>query len=394
MNVWINDYAGHEFPLHLCKELSRRGSSVSHSHCASNVTPHGDFEAAAEAGVVLRPIDLGRSFEKHKIVRRAIDEIDYGVRSASQLRRLRPDHAVAAQLPVLSLVILMLAARVLRIPLTLWLQDIQSVIAQGQSKRAAQVLGFFEDYAIRHASQIITISEGMADIARSKGPRAEVVVIENWADVDKITPGERINEWATGHGLDRTTNFLYSGTLGVKHRPEALVALAEEMVAEPDARVVVVSQGAGTDTLREMVEQRELSNIVLLPLQDAKDLPNVLATGDVLLALLEEDAAAGCVPSKILAYLASGRPVLGLMPASNLASSIISDRAEAGFAVQTISAFAEAASALAGSPDLRRKMGGNARVYAEREFNISLIADRFLSAVANQPEGANHGHFS
>ena len=44
--------------------------------------------------------------------------------------------------------------------------------------------------------------------------------------------------------------FMYSGTLGMKHRPELLQALAQDLEVRGDARLVVIADGAGADWLR------------------------------------------------------------------------------------------------------------------------------------------------
>ena len=54
---------------------------------------------------------------------------------------------------------------------------------------------------------------------------------------------------------------------------------------------------------------------MLLPYQPFGRLSEVLASADVLVALLESDAGAYSVPSKVLTYLAAGRPILGAIPA-------------------------------------------------------------------------------
>ena len=57
----------------------------------------------------------------------------------------------------------------------------------------------------------------------------------------KIPVLSRNNAWAVQHGLDRTTNIVYSGTLGFKHACVSSV-LASSLRSNLDARVVVVSR--------------------------------------------------------------------------------------------------------------------------------------------------------
>ena len=63
----------------------------------------------------------------------------------------------------------------------------------------------------------------------------------------------------------------------------------------------------------------------LLPFQPYERLSEVFGSADVLVVLLEKSAGAFSVPSKTLSYLCAGRPVIGLMPAENLASQLLRD---------------------------------------------------------------------
>ena len=116
---------------------------------------------------------------------------------------------------------------------------------------------------------------------------------------------------------------------------------------------------------------------MLLPFQDFAALPQVVATGDVLMAVLEPDAGIYSVPSKVLTYLCAGRPLLAAMPAENLASRILT-REKAGIVVPAgdRAGFVAAAERLASDPALRAELGRNALAYADRSFDIAAVARR------------------
>ncbi|HEX2117082.1 MAG TPA: glycosyltransferase, partial [Alphaproteobacteria bacterium] len=140
--------------------------------------------------------------------------------------------------------------------------------------------------------------------------------------------------------------------------------------------VVVNSEGLGSDWLRE--RGGGLGNLLLLPFQPFERLPEVLATGDVLISVLEPDAGIFSVPSKVLTYLSAGRPVLGAIPAENLAARLIV-RNEAGLIVppDDTQAFLAAAGKLADDPGFRARLGKNALDYATKTFDIDAITARF-----------------
>lgn len=55
--------------------------------------------------------------------------------------------------------------------------------------------------------------------------------------------------------------------------------------------MIVVSEGVAANWLREQAAQEEITNLTVLPFPPFASVPDVLATGDVLIALLTADAA-------------------------------------------------------------------------------------------------------
>ena len=144
---------------------------------------------------------------------------------------------------------------------------------------------------------------------------------------------------------------------------------------------MVVSEGLGAAWLR--AQAGGLANFLLLPYQPFEKLPEVIASGDVLLALLEPDAGAFSVPSKILTYLCAGRPILAAMPPENLGSRILA-RSGAGISVapDDQAGFLAAAERLADDAAERARRGKNALDYAAKTFDIRAIGDRFEAILA------------
>jgi glycosyltransferase involved in cell wall biosynthesis len=210
-------------------------------------------------------------------------------------------------------------------------------------------------------------------------------VIENWAPLDEMLPMPRDNAWRKEMGLGDRFVYLYAGTLGLKHDPDVLYDLA---VDEADAEVVVVSEGLGAERLRTRLRERSIPNLCILPFQPWDRLPEVLGAADVLVVLLEPEAGAFSVPSKILTSLCAGRPLLASIPGENLGARTIAD-AGAGLVVPPgkHGALLDAARKLRVDDDLRGQMGASARSHAEVAFDIDKITDRF-ETVIHQAAGA------
>jgi glycosyltransferase involved in cell wall biosynthesis len=148
-------------------------------------------------------------------------------------------------------------------------------------------------------------------------------------------------------------------------------------------REVVVSEGIGADHIARVKAAERLDNLIVLPFQRYADLPDVIASADVLVVVLEAGAGIYSVPSKLLTYLCAGRAVLGAMPRDNLASRIV-ERAGAGLvaAPDDLAGFLSAAQILLDDSTRRDSAAAAARAYAERTFDIDAIVTRFEAVFA------------
>jgi glycosyltransferase involved in cell wall biosynthesis len=215
---------------------------------------------------------------------------------------------------------------------------------------------------------------------------SRVAVIPNWAPLDEVRPLPGPTAWSLENGLRDHPILLYAGTLGRKHDAGLLVRLADSL---DQATLVVIAEGTGTDQLRRMASTR--ANVRFLPLQPLNRLAEALASADVLLAVLEPEASEFSVPSKVLTYLAAGRSILAAISPENPAARLIVE-AGAGIVVRPRNEqeFIAAARRLVADADLRSRLGASGRSYAEREFNIESLADRFAGVLTTAAERALH----
>jgi glycosyltransferase involved in cell wall biosynthesis len=225
----------------------------------------------------------------------------------------------------------------------------------------------------------VLISEDFLPIIRDWGvSSAKCHVIPNWAPIEHLPEVTKSNPWSSALGFDRDACLLYAGTLGLKHNPDLLLQLARRLSERGRARVVVVTEGPGASWLRRKKAELNVANLELHDFEPFETFPHVLGAADVLLAILSPDASMFSVPSKVLAYLCAGRPLLLAVPRDNLASRIVVQN-EAGIVVppENITDFVDAAVGLLDNPQLRMRLGHNARRYAEKTFDIGRISLQF-----------------
>jgi colanic acid biosynthesis glycosyl transferase WcaI len=388
LRVVVHDYSGHPFQVQLSRALAERGHTVLHLHCPSYNSGKGALERRATdpAGFSVDAVDLGVPFEKYASARRFAQEISYGCRLVRRIRAFAPEVVLSSNTPLFAQRMLLTACRKAGTTFVFWQQDIysygmKSAVAgiPGAGRALGELFVSLERRMLSSSDAVVTISEDFVATLRRWGIEGERVhVIENWAPLEELPAASRRNGWGCEHGLLDKTVFLYSGTLGRKHNPNLILELARRFRHREDIAVVVVSEGVGADVIRDGVTRDGLGNVTLLPFQPYDRLPEVLATGDVLIVLLEQEAGAFAVPSKVLTYQCAGRPLLASMPAENLAARRI---AESGSGIVVRSgdetAFVAAAERLAADPRLRERLGQNAQAYAASTFDIAMIAGRF-----------------
>ena len=389
MRIVVHDYSGHPFPVQLSRELARRGADVLHLHCPSYATGKGALERRAgdPPGFRSLGVQLRRPVQKYSLWKRPLQERELANRLVGPVESFRPDLVLSGNTPIVAQALFQSACYRRGYPFLFWQQDIYTLPMKTMLQRrvpfAGRPLGravvALEGALLRRSAAVVTISSDFLPVLEAWGvPLDRIHVIENWAPVEELPVRTKDNPWAREHGLVDKRVLLYSGTLGLKHDPELLVCLARRFRDRADIRVVIITGGYGSDYLSRAVAEHGLENVLILPFQPYERLPEVLASGDVLLVLLEPEAGVFSVPSKVLTYLCAARPLVAAIPRANLAARVI-ERSGGGIVTdpREAKAFADAVERLIDEPEVAARLGANARRYAEAEFGIEAVANRF-----------------
>jgi colanic acid biosynthesis glycosyl transferase WcaI len=384
----VHDYGGYPFIVQLSRELARRGYEVLHLCAGGFRRAKGPMERRTDdpPALVIGSVTLNEPLMSGGW-RRISQERRYARLLAEQIESFRPQLVLSANSPLYVQAAAAATSNAIGAANVIWLQDLHSVAIGHITGRRLRFVGSLigawfgrlERRLLRESDGTVAISPTFLPVLIKWGiPRGKVEVIENWAPIDD-TPRPKANAWSREHHLHDRRVLLYAGTLALKHNPQLLLDLA---LGVPEAMVVVASEGPGADWLRAQHSRAE--NLVVLPFQRYDQLAEMLATADVLVAVLEHDASIFSAPSKVLTYLAAGRPILAALPIDNPSARAIED-ARAGTVVDPgdPQALASAARALLADTDRMTSLGQAARAYAEANFQIGPIADRFEAALVS-----------
>jgi glycosyltransferase involved in cell wall biosynthesis len=389
VRIAIHDYAGHPFQFELSTALARRGHVVRHFYFADDIGPKGPARAAATDPPTLsiEPVSIGSAYDKADWLKRRNGDVRYGRAAARAISAFQADIVISGNAPLDAQHFIAQGARRDGAAFVFWMQDFYSLAIErllgrrwmGAGRLVAWLYVQLEQRLLQSSDAVVLISEDfIRPLQRFKVATEKVFVIPNWGALDSIPVLPKANAWAQQHGLAEKFVFLYSGTLALKHNPELLWQLAKTFQSDPEVLVVLAAAGVSLDVLKRRNAADPQSNLVFLPLQPLADFPALLATADVVVALLEHDAGAFSVPSKVLSYLCASRSILLSAPLENAAARMV-QRAGAGLVVSAAdeAAFLAAAQRLRGEAAIRRELGEAGRRYAELMFEIESVADRF-----------------
>ena len=245
---------------------------------------------------------------------------------------------------------------------------------------AIRLARIFEVFSCRKALAVVCLCQGFIDRLKERGVSEEKLrLISDWGDTENLRPAEEGNAFRAANQLSSKQFLIFhTGNMGKKQALMNVVRAAEVAKNDPELRWMVVGQGEERGLLEAEISRRCLTNIQLLPLQPAEFLPEMYGCADLLLlnqAAAVEDAV---IPSKLLTYMGAGRAIVAAVSEKSEAARQIR-RANCGVVIppENPKALADAMLSLRSDADLRRKLGANARAYAEIHFTKAGVLRRY-----------------
>ena len=270
-----------------------------------------------------------------------------------------------------------------RAPFVYDVQDLwpESALASGLMRpgRLVALLYGLARWVYRRAPRLLVVSEEAAAHIRDMGADArKITVAPHWIDTTDFERPPTRDVRAEFGWRDKFV-VMFAGNLGMVQGLETVVEAARLLsTSAPQVQVVLVGDGADRARLESLVAGHRLSNVTFAGRHPASDMPAFFAAADTLLVhLRKSEIADHAIPTKILAYMAAGRPVLcgaGGASASLIRAAdcgIVTPPGDAAALARGITVLAAA------TPAERTRLGGNARAHLSEHFDKQRIIDRY-----------------
>ncbi|MBQ8345317.1 MAG: glycosyltransferase family 4 protein [Clostridia bacterium] len=198
------------------------------------------------------------------------------------------------------------------------LQDIwpDNAVQSGLIREGSWIYRYFEAWqraVYKKADSIVCISEDMKAFLVAKGiDEQKIEVIYNWGYSDETVriPWEK-NQFVQKFNLDPTLFYaVYAGNIGRMQNVELIVKAAEQMKEDPTVQFLIVGDGVRRDAIAELVREKELSNVTMLPMQPGEMAVHIYSAAGINIIPLVPDGVKTALPSKTGVVLSCGRPTV------------------------------------------------------------------------------------
>ena len=279
-----------------------------------------------------------------------------------------------------------------RIPLVLHVQDIYPESLLGKLPRLWQwpvtsPLTLLDRWVVRQAARVVVISENMRlTYVKGRGLAPEkVVTVLNWTDESRFECLPARGEACVRYGVpEEKFTFLYLGNIGPVAGVEGLVE-AFHAARLQQAQLVIAGDGSAKAGCLELVNRLGVSGVQFISDPDVGNVPLIQSLGHVFLLPVRRGAGMSSIPSKLMAYLFSRRPVLATVDAASDTARCIRD-ANCGWVgdPENVSWLAATMAKVAAMPaDALSTLGQQGRNYGMRHFSKAEGVQRLAAVVCD-----------
>ena len=296
---------------------------------------------------------------------------------AEAIARKRPDLLLVVSPPLGLAVNAIVLSRLWHIPYVFDVEDMQPDSAAELGMLPSWALRFLyrvEKAAYSHAALVTTLTRGMRNRIVEKGiPAEKVELLEARADNSLLEVEAREGSaFRQRYSLENKFLATHSGNMGVKQGLDVIVDAAALNRSDDSMQFLLVGDGAACERIQRRVAELGLRNVRFLPLLEAEDFRGLLAASDICLLTQQKSVSDIVFPSKIVTYLAAGRPVIASVnPNCEIAETVRESGAGRVIVPE------DGAALLAAIQDFRgadlREYRQNAQEYASRRWSSARV---------------------
>lgn len=229
---------------------------------------------------------------------------------------------------------------------------------------------WLEEFLYNRATHILVNSPAYKDYMINKNvPENKITYIPYGTDIDMFNPNIGGSSIRKELNLENKFVVLYAGALGQANDIDTILRAAKRLNENEKIRFVLFGDGKERERLQNKAEQMNLSNIIFAGVRPKKEMPQVIASADVCLAILQDvPMFRTTYPNKVFDYMAAGRATVLVIDGitrdlieSSYGGVFVQPNDDKGLANTILD--------LSNNAEIVKQMGLNAREYLVKHLN-------------------------
>jgi glycosyltransferase involved in cell wall biosynthesis len=229
---------------------------------------------------------------------------------------------------------------------------------------------WLEKFLYARATHILVNSPAYKEYMVAKGvPASKITYIPYGTDVDMFNPNVDGLAVRKRLGLEDKFVVLYAGALGQANDIYTVLCAAKHLNDEDQIRFVFWGDGKERPNLQSEADRLELQNVIFAGVCPKKEMPFVIASSDVCLAILQNvPMFRTTYPNKVFDYMAAARATVLVI--DGVIREVI-ESSKGGVFVEPANheLLAETILELSKDPQRVKQMGANARAYLVKNLD-------------------------
>lgn len=229
--------------------------------------------------------------------------------------------------PLLFILPVVILKKITRKPLVIWYQDLWpdsffAVTGINSKGILLKILNPFIRFIYNNTDLMLLQSPAFIENLKRYNFKGRTEILYNWAP--SVAQSKSVPNWLSGLPKDKFI-LTFAGNIGKVQALDHVVKAASRLQNEvPSLHIAIVGEGSFHDVLKKRAEELQLSNIRFYGRKPLEDMPALFKRSDALLVSLKDDPTFNAVvPSKIQAYMASGKPILAFL--NGVGAQVVTD---------------------------------------------------------------------
>lgn len=280
---------------------------------------------------------------KSTIINRMLENVSFGLTSSWALLFLnpKPDVIYANTWPLIALGLIFVVAKLRRIPIVVSVQDVypESLLVQGRLAPGhwlIRLMCWWDALIAKHSSALIVISKQLAELYKqTRGvPSGQTHVIYNWGTASITASCTEIERFRLDKGIPSIQRVaIYGGNVALAAGVDTLIKACTSLKDIANFTLFIAGEGAQLDECKAIAATIDPDRILFHHPYRLVENATLLGMADVLLLPTRGQQSLTAVPSKLIAYLLSARPIIALAVAESDLAELV-DLSGAGWIVE------------------------------------------------------------